>query len=234
MRNFSFFPYCILTLAIVLAYKGCTETLRIAEKFATGSNITMTFRSELQKAVSTRGDILELATCDTDEFFKKEDKSYLWDRRIYLGTTTAEIQARCTFRYHLRLSDEWNLEVRDNTCIVRAPQFRPSLPVAIHTDKTSKRSESGWARFDKHEQLASLEAAMTPELEKRASESRLRENVREECRKSVGEFVRTWLIREDHWRKERFTAIIVHFPDDPKPLIEAFAPSPIPVVRLQE
>ncbi|MFA6546575.1 MAG: hypothetical protein WCS99_19320, partial [Limisphaerales bacterium] len=100
------------------------------------------------------------------------------------------------------------------TCIVRAPAIRPSLPPAIHTDQMRKRSEAGWARFDAGEQMAELERSLTPRLTRHAADPRRLALVREECRKTVAEFVRDWLLREDHWRKDRFDSIKVVFADE--------------------
>src|SRR5258708_39253438 len=113
----------LLALAFVLVYKACSRAITIAERFRS-ENITLTFRSSLAEVTSTHGDILELATCESDEFFRREDQRSLgW---FNLGTTVAQITAKCTFRYHLRLSDQWKLDVRSNMCVVRAPSFRPS------------------------------------------------------------------------------------------------------------
>ena len=49
------------------------------------------------------------------------------------------------------------------------------------------------------------------------------ELVRERCRLRVAEFVRTWLLHEDHWRPDRFLAITVRFEDDPP---QASTPGP--------
>jgi hypothetical protein len=38
--------------------------------------------------------------------------------------------------------------------------------------------------------------------------------VREACRRRVAEFVRDWLLREDHWRSDRFSAVSVAFEDE--------------------
>jgi hypothetical protein len=103
-----------------------------------------------------------------------------------------------------------------NTCIVYAPRIRPSLPPAIHTDKMEKQSESGWARFDKHEQLAALERGMTPALNDLASDSRHVNLAREECRKTVVEFVKKFLLREDQWHSDRISNIKVVFEDEPR------------------
>lgn len=211
MRTIVISASALLALVSILVYKAYSRTLQVAEKFR-DSKITTTFRSNLKTVASTKGNILELATLESDEFFRRSDERHVFG--IYMGTTVAEITARATFRYHLRLSDSWNLNVRDNICVVRAPFFRPSLPVAIQTDRMLKSAASGWARFDKHDKLNELESCMTPDLERRASDAEHMEAVRERCRQSVAQFVKDWLMREDHWRKDRFSVIIVEFPDE--------------------
>lgn len=189
------------------------ELPAIAEKFQAGT-ITTTFIEGLPNAEASHGGVLELATNQSHEFFRREDsKQVLWGW-VDLGTTVAEIRVPVTFRYHLRLSDPWRLTTRGNLCVVLAPPIRPSLPPAIHTDLLEKSSESGWARFNQAENLDALEKQLSPMLLARASDRRHLKAVREECRKAAAEFVRAWLLREDHWRKDRFTAVLVMFPDE--------------------
>ena len=75
-------------------------------------------------------------------------------------------------------------------------------------------SESGWARFDKHEVLTALEKEMTPILQERAGDAAHLALAREQSRLSVASFVRAWLLKEDHWRTNRFTSIVVKFADE--------------------
>ncbi len=222
-------------LAIVLLLCGTTLLVTkmsldrlggIAGKFRQ-QHITETFLSALPSLARTPGGALELATATSVETVTRTDeRTIAWDM-IYLGKTISEISVPVTYRYHLRLRDDWKLEVNGSTCVVRAPAVRPSLPPAIHTDKMQKRSEAGWARFDAREQLAELERSLTPRLARTAGDPRRLALVREECRKTVAEFVRDWLLREDHWRKDRFTAIQVIFADEP-----AEPAPPSPVLRL--
>lgn len=189
------------------------ELPALAEKFRTGT-ITTTFVEGLPRSDSTGGNVLELATSENHEFFRREDsKQTLWGW-LDLGTTVAEIRVPVTFRYHLKLSEAWRLTTRGNVCVVQAPRIRPSLPPAIHTDRLEKSSQSGWARFNQAENLAELEKQLTPLLSARAGDPRHLRLVREECRKSVAEFIRHWLVREEHWRKDRFTAVVVLFEDE--------------------
>jgi hypothetical protein len=193
-----------------------TNLPTIAERFKTGT-ITHTFHSSLPQIDGTGGDILELAVSESEETFRRSDARTVFWNSVYLGTTTSEIRVPVTFRYHLRLSDPWRLAAREQVCLVLAPPIRPSLPPAIHTDRMVKRTERGWARFNEYENLAVLERNLTPTLNERAADPARIRLVRETCRHSVAAFVRRWLMREEHWRTDRFTAISVVFADEVPP-----------------
>ena len=193
--------------------KAISAGPEIARNFITG-NITHTFRESIPQITSTQGDILELVISRSEETFKSSDEKWAGWGWVYLGTTIAEIRVPVSFRYHLRLSDPWRLAARDQTCLVLAPRIRPSLPPAIHTAEMERRAESGWARFDKNDQLDALERSMTPSLEQRAGDTAHLQLVREACRQSVAGFVKKWLMREGQWRSDRFTSIVVLFPDE--------------------
>lgn len=207
--------------AYLKTVRGVKETVdkvigtapEIARNFITG-NITHTFRESIPQITSTQGDILELAVYRCEETFRRTDEKWAGWGWVYLGTTVAEIRVPVSFRYNLRLSDSWRLAARDHVCLVLAPPIRPTLPPAIHTDELERRAESGWARFDKNDQLDALERSMTPTLEQRAGDAAHLQLVREACRQSVASFVKKWLMREGQWRSDRFTSIIVVFPDE--------------------
>jgi len=191
-----------------------SHTSGLAEKFRS-QHITETFLSALPTIARTPGGALELATANSVETIRREDERTVgWDM-IYLGKTISEISVPVTYRFHVLLRDPWKLEVVGNTCVVHAPALRPSLPPAIHTDQMQKRSEAGWARFDAKEQMTELERSLTPRLVRHAGDPRRLALVREECSKTVAEFVRDWLLHEDHWRKDRFTSVKVVFADEP-------------------
>jgi len=192
------------------------EAKAIAAKFASGT-ITHTFVAAIPEITSAGAGRLELATARQVESFRAEDSlSVLWDK-LYLGTTVSEIRVPVTYRYHLELSDAWRLDVSGQTCLVVAPPIRPSIPPAIHTDQMEKRSEAGWARFNAQQQLDSLEKGITPTLNHYARDRRHLALVREQCRQTVAEFVRTWLLKEDQWRTDRFHTIKVVFADESVP-----------------
>ena len=196
----------------------------IAQKFMSG-NITKTFIAAIPEISTTGAGNLELATSRQMETFRASDeRSILWER-LYLGTTVSEIRVPVTYRYHLRLSDPWQLDVSGNTCLVVAPLIRPSLPPAIHTDQMEKKSEEGWARFNAAAQMIELEKSMTPTLSRYAIDRRHVALVREQCRLTVAEFVKNWLLKEEQWRTNRFHAVKVIFEDETNAVPGQMAPT---------
>jgi hypothetical protein len=185
----------------------------IAAAFKSGT-ITRTFISAIPSFSPDSGARLELASFEAVEILRSSDELRIaWDL-IPLGTTVTEIRVPVTYRYHLRFDEPWLLEVEDQACVVHAPPIRPTLPPAIDTGRMEKFSERGWLRFNEEEQMEELERSITDALSKRAGDSRHIEMVRERCRLEVAEFVRSWLLREDHWREDRFRSVTVIFADE--------------------
>lgn len=178
-------------------------------------NITEVFHESVRRISSTNGDVLELATMDSEETVTKFDTRTLFNDVVYLGTTVSEIRAMVVYRYHLKLSDDWQLSVQNGRCIVVAPAIRPSLPPAIRTETMEKKSEAGWLRFNAEENLSALEKGLTTMLEVRgASPSKIR-NVREASRQSVAKFVQQWILKEQkNYQQVGIREILVIFPDE--------------------
>ncbi|MEM7145752.1 MAG: hypothetical protein AAF591_11505 [Verrucomicrobiota bacterium] len=225
-------PYLLIAIAICLLAGLATGTvvyLRTLDKvsaavqditngFAT-EEITETFILNQIESTSTDGAVLEVATADATESFSRSSAPIkYWDTELPLGTTVSDITVPATYRFHINLHDSWNLSVEDNnTCIVHAPALRPSLPVAIDTAGMEKKTRSGWARFDKNENLEKLEDSLTEKLAQRAGSYTERSDVREDARRSVALFVRNWLLHENQWGPDNFNNIFVYFPDESPP-----------------
>jgi hypothetical protein len=185
----------------------------IAGRFATGT-ITTTFVAAIPRLVPGSGTLLELAAYEATETLSRTDDRRVFFDLVPLGSTVSEIRVPVTYRYHLRLDEEWRLQVADGTCVVHAPAIRPTLPPAIHTDRLEKRSESGWLRFNEDEEMEALEQSLTPTLSKRAGNADHLELIREQCRQRVAEFVQAWLLLEEQWGPDRFTHVVVYFADE--------------------
>lgn len=241
-------PLVVLALALLVALgvmRGCetveetpqrtveavrdlaVEARGLAERFRSGT-ITTTFRAEVPRLVEGEGSKLEVAAFEaTETFTRSDERAVMWEL-VPLGTTTAEIQVPVTYRYHVRLDEEWILEVDDHTCVVRAPPIRPTLPPAIHTDGMVRSTDTTGLRFDADEVMNELETYLTPRLSARARSPERIDLVRETCRRRVAKFVRGWLLREEHWRSDRFRAVTVVFadeaPETPSPTLVLEAP----------
>lgn len=209
---------CLALIGAVVFTKSCRKGGDLldsaARNFVTG-NITTTFLEDIPVITSTHGNVLELASSTSTETFQRQDALNSFWNLFYVGTTTVSIRVPVTFRYHILLSDPWRLAAKGNVCFVYAPQFRPTLPPAINTGLMEKQGENGWARFDKDQQLDELERDMTGMLVRRAESPSHLNLVREQCRKSVAEFVKNWLIQKSQWTNT-FDAIVVVFPDEKK------------------
>ena len=86
-------------------------------------------------------------------------------------------------------------------------------------------SESGWLRFDAAEQMEALERQLTPTFTLRAGNRDHLDLVRETCRRRVAEFVRNWLLVEEHWRRDRFSSVTVVFVDEDPQAADTITPS---------
>ena len=73
--------------------------------------------------------------------------------------------------------------------------------------------------------MAELEKSITPTLKLYARDKRRMDVVREECRKTVAQFVKDWLLKEKQWRNDRFHAIKVIFADEMEGNVESIEPS---------
>lgn len=207
---------CIICLTLL---KSCDRLQRLADTIIGGftkNDITQVFRENLIKVTATDGDILEVATLDMEETLKRYDtKSIAWNL-INIGTTVSEIRVPAVFRYHVKLSDDWQVSVENDTAIVVAPVLRPSLPPAIHTDKMEKKSEAGWGRFNADDNLSALEKSITPSLQTRAGQPSHIDKVRGPARKAVAEFVKKWVVGRDADARPKVKRIIILFADEPE------------------
>lgn len=214
----------LLTIALGLLGYFFTTSLKEASSWLSDlpsklvqSDIETTFRESITKITSTKGDILEVATLETNETVTRYDMRTALSEFVYLGTTVSEIRTPVVYRYHIKLSDDWQLRVQGGQCIVRSPPLRPSPPPAVRTDGMEKKSEAGWLRFNAAESLATLEKELTPTLEKRAGNKVHLDSIREAARKSVAEFVKQWLLDKGGNSSSGIHSITVIFPDDAQP-----------------
>ena len=187
--------------------------------------VNKTFINELPVFKAIVGGNLEVGIAEATEDFQRSDARYTGFGWIYLGQTTSEIKVPVTYRYHIALAGNWRLDQSGKVCIVTVPKLEPSLPVAFDTSRMEKHAENGWSRFDRTEQLDRLERDITPTLEANAKEERRMDAARQKFRPVVADFVRAWLLKENEWRADRFTSVVVVFEDE-----QSQAPAGAPVI----
>jgi hypothetical protein len=199
---------------IVLAGVAVYRLLPVSGLIPAAHDWTAEWRSDPPVVSTLPGGLLETATIRMGEDFYKSDARVWWG--IYLGNTVSHIQAAATYRYGVPLDDPaWEVVTRGQTTVVVAPVLQPSLPVAIDTGTWREKTENGWARFDKVEQLDALRAGMSEDLAERAKDERRVALAREASRRTIGEFVETWLLaRNPAWTKSAFSVVKVVFQDE--------------------
>ncbi len=208
-----------LAVALVLAVK--VDVLGGDQKPSASPTIVTSARTERVVVMPTAGGRLEVATVHAREAFARSDTRTLLDL-IDLGTTVSEVRVDATYRFHIGLARAWPLRIVGRTCLIRAGAVRPTLPVAFDSATLERRTASGWARFDKAENLRALESSLTPLLADRAH--LYAERAREAGRAVVAEFVAEWLIREQQWRRDPELRVVVVFDDEPEPGITGGRP----------
>lgn len=194
----------------------------IGENFIS-ENITNTFLTQNQRVASTDGNILVVANVESTEIFTRGKNfsvsGYTLPNWMQLSST---IEVPATFQYHVRLDDPWLLTTNEKECIVKAPQVRPTLPVAFDTTEIVKENKGIWSTAGNME---TLEKSVTANLQTLAQSDEKIDAVREASRESIAKFVKNWLLREDHWRSDRFTQITVYFADEEVPNPEELPPT---------
>lgn len=201
-----------LFLAGAVAMGGWWAWDRLLARSVIETNVAA---SGIPVVMRSAGGLLEIATVTVHERFKRTDTKAFWG--IPLGTTVSIIQVPVTYRYHIEMAKEWPIHINGPAAVVRAAQVKPSLPVAIDTSRMEKYTQSGWARFNKDENLDQLERSITPELHSRSHAPAIRQLAVDAGRQTVREFVTTWLLKEQGWKRDAQHKVIVLFPGEQLP-----------------
>jgi hypothetical protein len=169
------------------------------------------FIANIPTIFRTPGGNLELAGVSSTETFMSSDTTKFLNWNIPGATTMVIIKVPVIYRYHVPVLDKWDIQVTDNTCLICAPELRPTLPPAIQSEKMEIKTIEGPLAFHGAEQQAKLLQSLTPQLEMNAKDSTRLNLVREEARKTVAEFVQTWLLQRDEWGEKKVENIKVFF-----------------------
>jgi len=164
--------------------------------------------------ISTVGGQLGVATFSTTERFISKNHQMFMGVELPVGVTESYFQAAVTYRYHIEMEKKWPISIDGKTCVVHAGTIKPTIPVAFNTATIQKYTTSGWARFDKTENLEALERSITAQLEARARSAQYEQIVKDAARVNVQAFVSTWLLKANQWGREPEYKVVVLFPGE--------------------
>jgi|GEM_PF-3514769 len=175
------------------------------------------FMMDIPTIFRSPGGDLEVAAFKTTEGLSRTTIARLpfTDWEIPGTRTITEIQIPVTYRYHLRMRDVWNIDIQNGVCIIYAPELRPTLPPAVHTDEMRIYSDEGLFAFDGQAELQRMVRELTPTFRENASSDRNMELIRDEARETVAEFVQTWLIDKGEWNRANVEVLTVVFEGEP-------------------
>lgn len=74
--------------------------------------------------------------------------------------------------------------------------------IDLGTTLMEQYTRTGWARFNKEENLEALQRSMTPTLA---------------ARKTIAEFIIIWLLKETEWKRDPAHKVVVLFPGEARP-----------------
>jgi hypothetical protein len=177
--------------------------------------IDSVFTASLPEFSRTIGGKLELASFKVTESFERTDSE---DFLIPLGETRSRIRVPVTYTYHIELHDPWTLDVTNGLCYVTAPAIKHNVP-AIHTEGLVKDVQSDFLTrlkpgLDPRQRLDEFEKSLTARLWINAGSAKYQALVREECRKTVGEFVRDWILKDNRYKTYDIETLKIIFPDE--------------------
>jgi hypothetical protein len=205
----------LLVLLILLALAGAALYYSFPSIFnpLNRAAIEKEFIASVPAIFRTKGGNLELAGFTATETFMSSDTAKLpyFNWNIPGATTTVVIRVPVIYRYYVPVLGEWNINVVDNTCLIYAPELRPTLPPAIQTDSMKISTIEGPLSFSGKTQQAKLMQSITPQLEKNAKDSTKVRFIREEARKTVAEFVQAWLLQRQVWGENKIENVKVFF-----------------------
>ncbi len=120
----------------------------------------------------------------------------------------AEIRCPVTYSYYVSLDGKWKILIKNSIVSVYAPRIEAGNP-QIETSRLRERFEGSAIVFDREKLLKDLRSGLTRELKVIGEEQKNVSYVREDCRRQIEKFVRTWLLG-----MEEVGAVIVFFEDD--------------------
>ena len=109
--------------------------------------------------------------------------------------SSASVKISCPvhFSYYLDLTEAWEFHESNGILTVRTPPLRVSRP-AVEPGQIKRGMERGWLIFGEDQALEQLEKELTTQLRLNAMRPENIASIIPECRASLENFIRSWLI----------------------------------------
>jgi hypothetical protein len=190
----------------------------VKERFAPSPLVSTEAASDrLPEIIPTHGGLLVIARIKGYETFTRTDAEpvrLMFNLiQIPLGVTVSQVRTAALYQYQIQLEEKWPIRCSATRCVVRTGPVELAAPVAIYSEETVRKTESGWGRFDKAQNLQALEKELSARLRERGLQPRNRDVGLRDGRNTVREFVQTWLRKETGVARE----VVVLFPGEEEP-----------------
>jgi hypothetical protein len=162
-----------------------------------------------------KGGMLEVAYVSGTRAFPKSEDPVILGQSIPYCREKASWTVPYKITYRIKLGERWPLRYHNGTLFARVPELDPSLPVAINTERLVKGpEESCWFVPDMGTRDRALKS-ISPQLANIAKSPKTQAFAREEARKTVVEFLRTWAFNQkDYADLPADVRVVVIFPGE--------------------
>lgn len=146
--------------------------------------------------IRIKGGMLEVASVTGTRNFSKAKDPVLFGTNFPVCRERASWSVPYKITYRVKLEKKWSLRFDDGKLLARVPELAPSLPVAIDTGKLKKGAqESCWFVPDLGTRDRALNS-ISDTLKKLALNQKTKNFARQEARKTITEFLRTWAFNQ--------------------------------------
>lgn len=142
---------------------------------------------------------LELVERKTVELINKTETPVYnipWWGPVEPSTAKYEVRFNVNYVYYVSADrDKWKFELRDGICYLTAPPLE--VRASVLTDTIEGRVDKGWLVLRKSGKLKDIEKSASIVASSRALDNHHLSIVREQCRKSLEDFMLNWFVRNN-------------------------------------
>jgi len=183
------------------AFKATGETAKVlVEKLNTVIyERLIEIKEYFNEIKSTKGDELIVAKVTYETEYKISDTkreywtSLLFEKGISLGTNIVKVRCPTEYKYFIKISDPWIINVKSGIIYIKQPIIRQLYPPSVKLEYLEIESERGWARGStKQLQSQALKDFMANAI--RTGDNSIPQ-IKSKANESIIKFVNNWLLK---------------------------------------